>query len=57
MLYDSHVTVLRKHANIYLPLSGEKLKLRDVGTNVMRQSLSGMSRDCHTGEKETKLHA
>ena len=43
VLYDSHATLLRKHANTSR-LSGEKIKL------------SRMSRDCRTNENENKLH-
>ena len=35
--YDGHVTVLRKHANTS-QLSGERIKLRFIRTNVLRHS-------------------
>ena len=35
MSYDSHAAVLRKHANISR-LSGEKIKLSDIRTNIVR---------------------
>ena len=47
MSYDSGATVLRKHANTS-PLSGEKIKLSEISTNVV--TLSRMSRDCRTNE-------
>ena len=37
MLYDNRATVLRKHANISR-LYGEKIKLSDIRTNVVRHS-------------------
>ena len=44
-------------------LSGEKIKLSDIRTNVARHSyecratLAGMSRDCRTNLNENKLHS
>ena len=53
VLNDGRATVLRNHANT-LPLSGEKIKLNDIHTNVMLHS-QRMLGHCLTNENENKL--